>query len=128
MLTVCLSTNRCVSKSKGNIVAPTLDVTDILSAIKRIPSPTVLFLKAEHIQSLTSSVINHAKKSSFIYPLAWRHKFAGLREGFLSKDSLWDRTVFDGAREVVLGKMAETLKAVVISGGVFLLFLDNNQY
>ncbi|OAX35006.1 acetyl-CoA synthetase-like protein [Rhizopogon vinicolor AM-OR11-026] len=97
--------------------APTLDVTDVLSAINRIPSPTVLFLKPEHVQSLTSAVISRAKKSFFLYPLAWRHKFAGLREGFLSKDSLWDRTVFDGAREAVLGKMADTLKAVVISGG-----------
>lgn len=80
----------------------------------------MLFLKPEHVQSLTSSVISHAKKSFFMYPLAWRHKFAGLKEGFLSKDSLWDRTVFDAPREAVLGKMAETLKAIVISGGAFL--------
>lgn len=99
--------------------APALDVADILSAIKfPIPSPTVLFLKPEHVQSLTSSVMDRAKKSSFIFPLAWRHKFAGLTEGFLTKDSLWDRTVFGNAREDVLGKMAETVKAVVISGGL----------
>jgi len=91
--------------------------TDIISAIGRIPSPTILFLKPEHVQSLTSSVIKLAKKSFLMYPLAWRHKFSGLKEGFLGKDSLWDRTVFDGARETVLGRMAETLKAIVISGG-----------
>ncbi|KAG2116524.1 uncharacterized protein F5147DRAFT_673234 [Suillus discolor] len=98
--------------------APALDVADVLSATKfPIPSPTVLFLKPEHVQSLTSSVIDRAKKS-FLFPLAWRHKFASLTEGFVTKDSLWDRTVFGSAREDVLGKMADTVKAVVISGGL----------
>ncbi|KAG2077832.1 acetyl-CoA synthetase-like protein [Suillus decipiens] len=99
--------------------APTPDVADVLSATKfPIPSPTVLFLKPEHVQSLASSVIDRAKKSFFIFPLAWRHKFASLTEGFLTRDSLWDRTVFSSAREDVLGKMADTVKAVVISGGL----------
>lgn len=98
--------------------APSLDVTDVLSATKfPIPSPTVLFLKPEHVQSLASSIMDRAKKSFFIYPLAWRHKFTSLTEGFITKDSLWDRTVFGGARAAVLGKMADTVKAVVISGG-----------
>ncbi|KAG1841377.1 hypothetical protein C8R48DRAFT_739175 [Suillus tomentosus] len=100
----------------GDTPAP--DVADILSATKfPIPSPTVLFLKPEHVQSLTSSVTDRAKKS-FLFPLAWRHKFASLTEGFVTKDSLWDRTVFGSAREDVLGKMADTVKAVVISGGL----------
>lgn len=99
--------------------APALDVADILSATKfPIPSPTILFLKPEHVQSLASSVMDRAKKSFFIFPLAWRHKFASLTEGFLTRDSLWDRTVFSSAREDVLGKMADTVKAVVISGGL----------
>ncbi|KAG1754293.1 hypothetical protein EDB19DRAFT_1665616 [Suillus lakei] len=99
--------------------APALDVADILSASKLpMPSPTVLFLKPEHVQSLASSVMDRAKKSFFFFPLAWRHKFASLTEGFLTKDSLWDRTVFGSAREAVLGKMADTVKAIVISGGL----------
>lgn len=99
--------------------APALDVADILSATKfPIPSPTILFLKPEHVQSLASSVMDRAKKSFFMFPLAWRHKFASLTEGFVNKDSLWDRTVFGKAREDVLGKMADTVKAVVISGGL----------
>lgn len=99
--------------------APALDVADILSATKfPIPSPTILFLKPEHVQSLASSVMDRAKKSFFMFPLAWRHKFASLTEGFVTKDSLWDRTVFGKAREDVLGKMADTVKAVVISGGL----------
>lgn len=99
--------------------APALDVADIVSATKfPIPSPTILFLKPEHVQSLASSVMDRAKKSFFMFPLAWRHKFASLTEGFVTKDSLWDRTVFGKAREDVLGKMADTVKAVVISGGL----------
>lgn len=92
-----------------------------------IPSPTVLFLKPEHVQSVASSVVDRAKKSSFIFPLAWRHKFASLTEGFLTKDSLWDRIVFGSAREGVLGKMADTMKAVVISGGVLRSICDNSR-
>jgi len=42
---------------------------------------------------------------------------AALAEGFLSKESLWDRAVFDGAREHVLHRMANTLKAAVVGGG-----------
>jgi long-chain acyl-CoA synthetase len=123
-----MSSSPCISNPEGIYTdAPALDVADILSAIKfPIPSPTVLFLKPEHVQSLTSSVMDRAKKSSFIFPLAWRHKFAGLTEGFLTKDSLWDRTVFGNAREDVLGKMAETVKAVVISGGAFCSITDNS--
>ena len=103
-----------------------MDANDLLSSIKHIPSPTVLFLKPEHVQSLTTSVINHAKKS-WLYSLAWRHKFSGLAEGFLTKDSLWDRAVFDGAREAVFGRMAETLKAVVISGGALHPIPENDK-
>ena len=94
------------------------NVDDILSATKLpIPSPTVLFARPDHLQGLSTAVLSRAKKSSFTYPVVWRHKLAALAEGFLSKESLWDRVVFDGAREYVMGRMASTLKAVVVSGG-----------
>jgi long-chain acyl-CoA synthetase len=94
------------------------NVDDILSATKLpIPSPTVLFVHPDHLQDLSTAVLSRAKKSSFTYPVVWRHKLAALAEGFLSKESLWDRMVFDGARDYVMGRMAGTLKAVVVSGG-----------
>lgn len=94
------------------------NVDDILSPPKLpIPSPTVLFVHPDHLQSLSTAVLSRAKKSSSIYPVVWRHKLAALAEGFLSKESLWDRLVFDGARDQVMGPMAGTLKAVVVSGG-----------
>jgi long-chain acyl-CoA synthetase len=128
-MAVRLSASLCISDPEGVCTdAPALDVADILSATKfPIPSPTILFLKPEHVQSLASSVMDRAKKSFFMFPLAWRHKFASLTEGFVNKDSLWDRTVFGKAREDVLGKMADTVKAVVISGGMLCSIRDNSR-
>ncbi|KAH7889750.1 hypothetical protein F5I97DRAFT_1802529 [Phlebopus sp. FC_14] len=93
------------------------DFRDVFSATKRpIPPPTILFVRPAHLQDLTSCIISRAKKS-WMYSLGWRHKIAGLMEGFVSKESLWDRVVFDAAREFIMGRMAGTLKAVVVSGG-----------
>lgn len=93
------------------------NVGDILSGPKLpIPSPTVLFIHPDHLRDLSTAVLSHAEKS-FAYPIMWRHKLAALAEGFLSKESLWDRAIFDGAREHVVGRMAGTLKAIVVSGG-----------
>jgi len=96
------------------------NVKDIISATKLpIPTPTVLFVHPDYIQDLSTAILSRAKKSSFTYPVAWRHKLAALAEGFLSKESLWDRMVLDGAREHVMGRMAGSLKAVVVSGDSF---------
>ncbi|KAI6109863.1 hypothetical protein F5141DRAFT_1188772 [Pisolithus sp. B1] len=51
---------------------------------------------------LSSSILKHGRES-WLYSFAWRHKLAAFAEGFLSKDSLWDRMVFDNAREHCLG-------------------------
>ncbi|EIW85235.1 hypothetical protein CONPUDRAFT_135048 [Coniophora puteana RWD-64-598 SS2] len=98
--------------------APKLDVADIMSATKLpIPSPTIAFLKPEHVKALSSDISAQAKKSSFLYSVGWRHKLSGLTEGFLTKDSLWDRAVFDGAREKVAGDFGRTIRQVIVSGG-----------
>ncbi|KAK0228337.1 hypothetical protein IW262DRAFT_1350397 [Armillaria fumosa] len=97
------------------------DVADVATLKKYpIPSPTVLFIKPGHLETLVSSILDGAKKASLIYPFAWRHKISGIAEGFLTKDSLWDRLVFDGARAKVIGDAAGTLAAVVVSGGPIL--------
>lgn len=97
---------------------PKLDAADIMSATKLpIPSPTIAFLKPEHVKALSSDILAQAKKSSFLYSIGWRHKLAGLTEGFLTKESLWDRAVFDGAREKVAGNFGRTIRQVIISGG-----------
>jgi hypothetical protein len=82
-----------------------------------IPSPTIIFLKPAHLNSIVNEIIATAKESWFLYPIAWRHKLAGVSDGFITNQSLWDRLVFDGARAKVLGHVAATLRAVVVSGG-----------
>ncbi|GLB35348.1 putative AMP-binding enzyme [Lyophyllum shimeji] len=94
------------------------DVADTLSAnAYRTPSPTVLFAKPGHLESIVSAIAKKASESFILYPFARRHKLAGISEGYLSKESLWDRLVFDGARAKVIGECAGTLRCVVVSGG-----------
>jgi long-chain acyl-CoA synthetase len=83
-----------------------------------IPSPTIMFIKPGHLTSIVSGIISEAKKSWFLQPFAWRHKLAGVTDGFITNQSLWDRLVFDGARARVIGDSAATLRAVVVSGGM----------
>ncbi|KIY67707.1 acetyl-CoA synthetase-like protein [Cylindrobasidium torrendii FP15055 ss-10] len=99
-------------------IDPKYNVKDVTSArTYKIPSPTVLFVKPDHVEALVSSILKTAQKNRILYPFAWRHKVAGIQEGFLSKDSLWDRLVFDAARAKVVGEAAGTLAAVISSGG-----------
>lgn len=95
------------------------DLADLTSLEQYpIPSPTVLFVSPSHMAVLASSIIDNAKKASTVlYTLAWRHKLAGILEGFFTKQSLWDRLVFDDARMKVMGKGAGTVRTVVVSGG-----------
>ncbi|KAL0579964.1 hypothetical protein V5O48_002048 [Marasmius crinis-equi] len=91
-------------------------VADILSAQRSIPSPTIMFLQPGHLVSLVESVLKESKKS-WMNGFAWRHKVSGIVEGFITKDSLWDRLVYDGARAKVIGEGAGTVRAVVAGGG-----------
>ncbi|TFK55202.1 acetyl-CoA synthetase-like protein [Heliocybe sulcata] len=94
----------------------TSDLTNVSNL--PIPFPTIAFLKPGHVHSLTTSILERAKQSSrLLFQTAWRHKLSGLAEGFLTKDSLWDRIVFEGARQTVVGVGAGTVRGVVVSGG-----------
>lgn len=95
-----------------------LDTSDILSVKRKypIPSPTILFIKPDHLKSLATAVIKESAKS-LLYSFGWRHKLTGVTEGFITKESLWDRVVFDGARTKILGEGAATLRGVIVSGG-----------
>lgn len=97
-----------------------LDISDILSVKRKypIPSPTILFIKPDHLNSLATAVIKESAKSWLLYPFGWRHKLTGVTEGFIAKESLWDRVVFDGARTKILGEGAATLRGAIVSGGL----------
>lgn len=107
------------TKIYGSDEVPTLDLDDLKTIEKLpIPSPTILFVKPSHLSALTTSILAQAKKQSFLlFSFAWRHKFAGIKEGFTTKQSLWDRLVFDGARMAVMGQGAGTIRGVVVAGG-----------
>ena len=92
-------------------------IVDVKSAQRLgLPPATVFFLKPTHLVAIVEAIVSSAK-TSFVFPLAWRHKFAAMLEGYITKESLWDRLVFDNARNVVLGEGAPSLRAVVVSGG-----------
>ncbi len=82
-----------------------------------IPPPTILFINPDHLKSLTSSILGVAKKSWLLFSVAWRHKIAGLTEGFVTKDSLWDRLLFDTARARVVDECAGSLRGIVVAEG-----------
>ncbi|KAH9946257.1 acetyl-CoA synthetase-like protein [Epithele typhae] len=89
------------------------------SAAHQTSSPTLLFIRPDHITSLSDTILQNARASSWLlYNIAWRHKLAGILEGYMTKQSLWDRLVFDGARVKVMGKGAGTVRTVVVSGGL----------
>ncbi|KAI0374715.1 acetyl-CoA synthetase-like protein [Pilatotrama ljubarskyi] len=100
--------------------APTLTGLKDLSttAAYRTSSPTILFVRPDHLTSLSDNILREARKASWLLnTLAWRHKLAGILEGYITKQSLWDRLVFDRARVKVMGKGAGTVRAVIVSGG-----------
>ncbi len=81
-----------------------------------LPPKTILFLKPDHLKGVVDAIMANAKES-FLFPLAWRHKLAGICEGFFTNESLWDRLVFDNARSAVFGEDALSIRGVVVSDG-----------
>ncbi|KAJ7738483.1 acetyl-CoA synthetase [Mycena maculata] len=97
---------------------PQINVADALSsAAYPIPSPTIAFVKSGHLETLVDAILKEARKSFLLFPFAWRHKIAGISEGFITKESLWDRLVFDAARARVVGDGSAALRAVIVSPG-----------
>ncbi|KAJ7694171.1 hypothetical protein B0H17DRAFT_1058042 [Mycena rosella] len=97
---------------------PQINVADALSSkVYPIPPPTIAFMKPGHLHTLVDAILKEARKSFFLHPFAWRHKMAGIAEGFLTKESLWDRLVFDAARSRVAGDKFSALRTVIVSEG-----------
>lgn len=92
-------------------------IDDVMSTEQLgLPPATVFFVKPTHLNAVVEAIIANAKKS-FIFPLAWRHKLAAIFEGYFTKESLWDRLVFDNARSAIFGNTAPSVRAVVVSDG-----------
>ncbi|KAG9055638.1 hypothetical protein FS842_001619 [Serendipita sp. 407] len=80
------------------------------------PSPTLLFLTPEHLRVVTSNVLNLSKKF-LLFGVAWRHKHAAILRGYLVRDGLWDRQVFNKARISALGLLTNRLRGVAVGPG-----------
>ncbi|KAH7107449.1 acetyl-CoA synthetase-like protein [Auriculariales sp. MPI-PUGE-AT-0066] len=105
------------AKIVTTVEPPAKDLADILAAVEsqKAPSPTVLVVTRQHLNSLTKSILSLL--GGPLKPLAWRHKSVALAAGSLTNDTLFDRIVFDSARRASLGQMGMTLRAVIVSGG-----------
>lgn len=98
------------------LLAATPGLQDLFSTKSYpLPSPTILFIKPTHLTALTSSITSESEKS-FAFPMAWRQKMAGIMDGYITKEGLWDRLVFEGARTKVIGEGAGNLRGVVVAG------------
>lgn len=71
---------------------------------------------SSQLHYIVASILANAKKST-VFPVAWRHKIFHIQQGFLSKDGVWDRQVFDTARKSVLNRVNDSLRAIVVSKG-----------
>jgi long-chain acyl-CoA synthetase len=94
-----------------------LTLQDLTSTFDKypIPSPTLLFVKPQHLEQLAGAINNQAGASS-LWSLARRHKRSALASGFVSKDGLWDRLVLDTARAEVMRTGAGTVRGIIIGG------------
>jgi long-chain acyl-CoA synthetase len=103
--------------TSGFTVDSSSPIDDVMSTEKLgLPPTTVFFLKPTHMNAVVEAIISNAKKS-FVFPLAWRHKLAAIFEGYFTKESLWDRLVFDNARSNTFGNAAPSVRAVFVSDG-----------
>jgi long-chain acyl-CoA synthetase len=73
-------------------------------------------MKPSHLENVVASIAKEASKSFILYPFARRHKEASISEGYITKESLWDRLLFDAARAKVIGDGA-SMRAAIVSGG-----------
>ena len=76
---------------------------------------------------VSASVLKEAQKS-LTFVLAWRHKLFHLQNGYLSNDSVWDKTFLCGARRKVLKAAADSLRAIVVSGGTLCRRIGSKEY
>ena len=87
-----------------------------------IPPTTMMFVNPEQLTWLTGRLEEEARKS-WVFNIGWKHKVAGVRDGFVSNQTLWDRLVLDGARAKATSEDIGVLSVVVVSGGEGFLFL-----
>ncbi|WVQ72284.1 hypothetical protein IAR50_001834 [Cryptococcus sp. DSM 104548] len=92
------------------------ELTSLVDAEKDLPKPTVLFITPQHHQALVKKLAYSYEAHPYA-SLAAQHKAHGLRSGHIDRDSLWDKVIWSGMRENVLGGVAgKKLRAVILVG------------
>ncbi|WWC57626.1 uncharacterized protein I303_100158 [Kwoniella dejecticola CBS 10117] len=83
---------------------------------KGLPKPTILFISPKHHHALLNR-LQYTYTSHPFASLAARHKGHSIRAGHIDRDSLWDRVLWSGMRENVLGGIAgQRLRGVILVG------------
>ncbi|WWC90156.1 uncharacterized protein L201_005089 [Kwoniella dendrophila CBS 6074] len=83
---------------------------------KGLPKPTILFISPKHHHALLNR-LQYTFTSHPFASLAARHKGHSIRAGHIDRDSLWDRVLWSGMRENVLGGIAgQRLRGVILVG------------
>ncbi|WVQ64344.1 uncharacterized protein L199_002506 [Kwoniella botswanensis] len=83
---------------------------------KGLPKPTILFISPKHHHALLNR-LQYTFTSHPFATLAARHKGHSIRAGHIDRDSLWDKVLWSGMRENVLGGIAgQRLRGVILVG------------
>ncbi|WVW81314.1 hypothetical protein I302_103305 [Kwoniella bestiolae CBS 10118] len=81
-----------------------------------LPKPTILFISPKHHHALLNR-LQYTFTSHPFATLAARHKGHSIRAGHIDRDSLWDKVLWSGMRENVLGGIAgQRLRGVILVG------------
>ncbi|TYJ57458.1 hypothetical protein B9479_001775 [Cryptococcus floricola] len=92
------------------------ELTALVDSEKDLPKPTVLFITPKHHRALVNKLAYSYQAHPYT-SLAARHKAHGLRSGHVDRDSIWDKIIWSGMRENVLGGVAgHKLRAVILVG------------
>ncbi|OCF34867.1 hypothetical protein I316_03413 [Kwoniella heveanensis BCC8398] len=83
---------------------------------KNLPKPTIMFISPKHHHALVER-LQYTYTAHPFAAVAARHKNHSIRAGHIDRDSLWDRVLWSGMRENVLGGIAgQRLRGVILVG------------
>nr|XP_031862082.1 uncharacterized protein CI109_002495 [Kwoniella shandongensis]KAA5529154.1 hypothetical protein CI109_002495 [Kwoniella shandongensis] len=83
---------------------------------RKLPKPTILFISPKHHHALLDR-LQYTYEAHPWAPLAARHKTSSIRAGHVDRHGLWDRVLWSGMRENVLGGIAgQRLRGVILVG------------
>ncbi|WVQ82846.1 hypothetical protein IAT38_004981 [Cryptococcus sp. DSM 104549] len=92
------------------------ELTMLADPEKKLPKPTILFITPKHHHALISR-LQYTYEAHPYASYAARHKAHGLKAGHVKRDGLWDKVLWSGMRENVLGGVAgQRLRGVILVG------------